>query len=525
MKILAPERMAKYDDYSIRTWGIPSMVLMENAGRSSYRLIKERYLQDGGRVVVFCGRGNNGGDGFVIARYALRDGSKTEVYLLCSRGDVKGDAALNMRLYESLGGRTIEIGDDAARFESAVMHAQVIVDAIFGTGLSKPLSDRDRAVVDTINRSGTPVVAVDIPSGIDGKTGRIMGGAVEASFTVTFGYPKPGHFLYPGAHHTGHLAVVDISLPVSAEGVLGYDGELIDGSLLRSFLRPRMPWDHKGTFGHAAVIAGSPGKTGAAFLSATGALRVGAGLVTLIVPGALNPILEAKTTEVMTLPVEDGGTGLIGPLAVDEILRFISDKDVVIIGPGLSQDEGTKHAVREIIARGEGPFVVDADGINAFHGALHLLRETGKEAVFTPHPGEIARLLGITPAEVNADRVRAGGMFVDETGLCLVLKGAGSLVFGPDGRLFFNPTGNVALAKGGSGDILTGFVGGFLAQGYTPLESALLGTYLHGYTADRWIDHGGSHWDLAAGDLLTGLGHAFRELESGKESVYVERSL
>ena len=322
MKILSPERMAKYDAYAIKTWGIPSAVLMENAGRNTYRLMKEKYLDSKRHIAVVCGRGNNGGDGFVIARYALADGYKTKVYLLCRGEDLKGDAALNMKLYTSLGGEIIECDNNPKIVKEGLKDADIVVDAIFGTGLSKEIKGKERVAIEEINRSGKPVIAVDIPSGIDGTRGVPLGVAVKAMHTFTYGYPKLGQIIYPGADHTGKLTVIDISIPSIAENEIGIDGYVVDGEMVRGFLRPRLSWSHKGTYGHAAVIAGSVGKTGAAYMASLAALKIGAGLVTLAIPESLNAIMEVKLTEVMTYPVEDNEKRLLYAFLIQKTCRL-----------------------------------------------------------------------------------------------------------------------------------------------------------------------------------------------------------
>ncbi|MCX8023130.1 MAG: NAD(P)H-hydrate dehydratase [Syntrophorhabdaceae bacterium] len=524
MKVLSPERMAKYDEYAIKTWGIPSAVLMENAGRGLYRLLREYYLKERKRILVVCGKGNNGGDGFVVARYAIRDGFPVKVLLLGKKEELKGDAALNMRLFQSIGGEIIEGGGKEADVKEEINRGDIVVDAIFGTGLSKPIEGLEAMVIEEINRSQKKVIAVDIPSGIDGKRGLVMGCAIKADHTFTFAYPKLGHLLYPGAYYAGRLTVIDISIPDFIENRLGFDGYIIDGELMRGIIKERLPWSHKGSFGHVAVIAGSTGKTGAAHMAALSALKIGAGLVTLLIPETLNPIMEMKLTEVMTYPVMDGGTGHFILSSYGQISEFIKDKDVVIIGPGLSQNSGTMELVRKLFLNTEKPFVIDADGINAFQGHLDEINKAKGKAVFTPHPGELGRLIGLTPKEINEDRIHVGRIFAKKSGIHLVLKGAKTLVFNPEGEVYINPTGNPALAKGGSGDVLTGFIGGLISQGYSPLEASIAGVYLHGYIADRWVEHH-SDMDLIACELLSDIGIAVKELRDGKERVYIERSL
>lgn len=521
MKILSPNRMKQYDQFAINTWGIPGPVLMENAGRSTYRLLKEEYLKPGMRMAVVCGRGNNGGDGFVIARYAVRDGFGTTVFLLGQPSDLKGDALLNMQLFRSLPGTLVVVSDSEL---TNLKEFDIVVDAIFGTGLTKEVGGLERKAIDTINALEKTVIAVDIPSGLEAEKAVPLGAAVKATHTFTYGYAKLGQVMFPGAAYTGKLTVIDISLPPSAEEHVGIDAYLVDGEMLRSFFKPRAPQSHKGTFGHVAVVAGSTGKSGAAVMASQAALKIGAGLVTSVVPAGLGSVVEVKLTEVMKYPVEDRGTGQFVMSSYDELRAFVEDKDIVVIGPGLGASEETTAVVRRLYIEVKKPFVVDADGINAFVGHIDDIRKRSGQAIFTPHPGEFGRLTGKTPAQVNLERFALGRAFADEHHITLVLKGARTTVFSDDGRIFVNPTGNPALAKGGTGDILTGFVGGLASQGYSLLESALFGAYLHGYIADTWIETH-SDMDLLAGDLLDGLGKALVEIRDGTDRIYIDQSL
>lgn len=523
MKVLSPERMKRYDWFAINTWGIPSTVLMENAGRSTYRLLKEEHLRGKKKLAICCGRGNNGGDGFVVARYAARDSLQATVFLLCEPGELKGDAALNMELYRTLGGQIVAV-KKPEDLRQGLKEADLIVDALFGTGLSKEVLGLEKAAIEEMNRSGTPIVAVDIPSGLDGLRGVPLGVAVKAISTYTYGYPKIGQVLYPGAAYAGNLTVIDISLPPFAEEEIGIDGEAVDGHTVRGFLKARSPWAHKGSFGHALIISGSTGKTGAAAMTSNAALKIGSGLVTLVIPRSLNHIMEVKLTEVMTYPVEDHGKGYLTQDDFDEISAFARDKDAIVIGPGLSTTEETMALVRKLYIELDKPFVVDADAITSFRGHTELIRKKEGRAVFTPHPGELGRLLGLSAAEVNADRLGIGRSFVEDHKIDLVLKGARTVIFGASGAPFINPTGNVSLAKGGSGDVLTGFIGGLVSQGYTLLEASVLGVYLHGYIADTWVAKS-TEMDLMAGDLLNGVGEALREIKSGTDRIYIKKSL
>lgn len=524
MIVLAPERMKQYDAYAIKTWGIPSAVLMENAGRGTYGLLKRDYLQGRPRIAVFCGRGNNGGDGFVIARYALRDGFDTHVFLLAEPAALKGDALLNMELYRAIGGRVSAVGDNPGRAAEGAKESDVIVDAIFGTGLTKEVRGAEAVAIDEINRSGKTVIAVDIPSGLDGLKGVPLGAAVKAAHTYTYGHPKIGQLLYPGVTYRGRLTVIDISLPDAAAAAVGIDATLVDGETLRGFYRKRPPDAHKGMFGDCAVIAGSMGKVGAAVMATLAALKVGAGLVTLVTPGSLIQMAAGRLTEAMTYPVDDEGKGFFTAASFDAVRDFVADKDVIIMGPGLGRAEETMAFARRLYAEIDKTFVIDADGVNAFDGHSEILKGRGGKAVLTPHPGEFGRLAGMSPKEVNADRLNAGRRFAKEHDVNLVLKGTPTITFSSAGDAFINPTGNPALSKGGSGDILTGFVGGLAGQGYTPTQAAMLAVYLHGYIADTWTE-ASTDMDLLAGDLIPGVGSALRDIVNGTDRVYVEKSL
>jgi NAD(P)H-hydrate epimerase len=317
---------------------------------------------------------------------------------------------------------------------------------------------------------------------------------------------------------------VDISLPPPAQSGIGVDGYLIDGEMIRSFFKTRPADAHKGTFGTVAVIAGSSGKTGAATMTTLAALKIGAGLVTLVIPASLNPIVASKLTEATTYPVDDGGKGFFTPSTFDAIRDFVADKDVLVIGPGLGQEEETKALVRRLYTEIDKPFVVDADGINAFEGHRDLLPRKGHGAILTPHPGEFGRLVGKSPKEVNNDRLESGHTFAESHKVSLVLKGSPTAVFSSEGDIYINPTGNPALSKGGTGDVLTGFIGGLVSQRYSMIEASVFGVYLHGYIADTWAEEE-TDMDLLAGDLIAGSGKAIRAIRYGTDRIYVEKSL
>lgn len=483
MKLFTAEAIQEADRRAISERGIPGLTLMENAGRGCADLIHERY---GDRplpfAVVVAGRGNNGGDGYVIARLLAGAGWRTLTLVLAGREEIGGDARTNLELLPPDEVRFCPEG--IAPFAAAVADATVVVDALFGTGLTREITGPSAETVDLINASGRPVVAVDIPSGVHGTTGRILGTAIRADLTVTFAGAKIGHCLYPGAAQTGELRTIDIGIPApildSLPGI-----EFVDRDAARTLLRPRQRTGHKGTYGHLLVIAGSRGKTGAAAMAANSAVRTGSGLVTLACPATLHDILEVKTTEAMTVPLDDGGEGFLGSPALPEILALLPGRDAVALGPGLSWNRETAVLVHRLLAAIELPLLLDADALNAVSQEPELLTATPSRAVvLTPHPGEMARLCGGSVADIEGDRIAAAREFAARYGVYLILKGARTVCAAPDGRIALNGSGNPGMASGGMGDVLTGVVASLLGQGYPPFDACRLGVFLHGAAAD-----------------------------------------
>lgn len=488
MKVVTANEMREIDRISIEERGIPGLLLMENAGRGVADVM-ERFFSDLCRssVVVVAGRGNNGGDGFVVARHLYNRGVDVEIVLLSDPSSVKGDAQVNLGIVRNMG---IAIFPITGREELGVLREKlkkpnlIIVDAIFGTGLSSPVEGIPAEAIDLINRSGARVVSVDIPSGVDASTGRIMGNAVKADLTVTFGLPKIGQLLYPGADYTGRLEIVDISIPRDViEGYAIKQFLITEGTIAR-ILKERQGDSHKGHFGHLFVISGSVGKTGAAALCCEGALRVGTGLVTLGIPKSLNGYMEVKLTEAMTEPLDETPEGSFSIRAFEKIKALLEKKTAIALGPGISTNQETVELVHKIIREISLPMVIDADGINALSLNREILNMRKGEIVLTPHPGEFSRLTGIQISEIKERKIDLVREFSEKYRVYLVLKGARTLIGTPDGEIFINPTGNPGMATGGMGDVLTGMIGGFIAQGYPPIEACILGVFLHGMAAD-----------------------------------------
>ena len=487
MFLVTAGEMQEMDRQTIENQGIPGLELMENAGRGATRVLLDQFgdnVKVG--VGIICGKGNNGGDGFVIARCLAEKGFKVAVYLLAKTAAVKGDAAANLKRLSALNVAVNEIPDEDTflKTKSSLSGYGLIVDAILGTGLTSEVRGLFKTIINFINSTGIAVFAVDIPSGLNSDTGRPCGTCIRAQGTATFALAKIGHFTYPGAEYTGKLEIIDIGIPESVVQDVGPKQHLLTSKQIRSYLQPRSPDTHKGRTGHLLVVAGSTGKTGAAAMTAVSAMRAGAGLVTLGIPASLNPILETQVLEVMTTPLPESRNGVLGDNAIDDIQKLAVGKTCLAIGPGIGQAAKTRSLVEKVISQSEIPVVVDADGLNNLAGQSQLLKKLKIAAVLTPHPGEMARLIEATPAEVQQNRLKCARDFATHFGVHVVLKGAATVIAHPDGNAYINPTGNPGMASGGMGDVLTGVLAGFITQGFSPQTAAHTAVYLHGAAAD-----------------------------------------
>lgn len=512
MKVISAHAMQEVDRRAIDEFGIPGHELMENAGRRCAEEILAAYGDGGRRVVILAGKGNNGGDGYVIARRLLELGWQVQVIVLARREDIRGDALTALVLLpEEVLRFCPEEGELTTRFHGDIQAADLLVDALLGTGLNHELRGVYGEAVALINRARARVVAVDIPSGIHGTTGGVMGQAVRADLTVTFACAKLGHVLYPGAEHTGRLVVADIGIPQQvSETAVGY--EFLDVPQAAGLVVRRSRTAHKGTCGHCLVVAGSPGKTGAAVLTATSAMRAGAGLVTLAVPEQLHRIAELKTTEVMTVPLPGLDDGYLAGEAGPVIGELLSSRDVLALGPGIDRRPETVALVHGLVESVTLPMVIDADGLNAIAEDTSVLRRRASHSVvLTPHPGEMARLHGAAIPDVAAVRLTVAREFARTFGVYLVLKGARTIIAAPGGLTAINGSGNPGMASGGMGDVLTGIIAALLAQGYSPWNACRLGVYLHGLAGDLVAEEQGEI-GMIASDLTERLPRAFNRL-------------
>jgi NAD(P)H-hydrate epimerase len=479
MLVATTAEMRALDRFAIEH-GTPGHVLMERAGTGAVRVLRRHWPRLRGPVVIVCGRGNNGGDGFVMARRMKAAGVRVSVWLVGDRDAVTGDAAHMLRRWR---GKTHEVGDDLGPLRAALAEARLVVDALLGTGLNAPVTGLAAEVVDAINAAPAPVLAVDVPSGLSADTGQPLGVAVVADVTATFGLPKVGQCLHPGVDLCGRLEVVDIGIPTDAVAAIAPRIELLEAAGVGALLPPRTPEAHKGTNGHVLIVAGSRGKLGAALLAADASVRSGAGLTTLAVPDAVQPLAEARVPEVMTAGLPDGAEGGAALGDGRALAALLEGRSVVVCGPGLGLTDETRSLVSHLVRTATVPLVLDADALTALAGTRDL-EAARAPVIVTPHPGEMSRLLGRPTKDVQEDRIGSARQLAATTGVICVLKGARTVVAAPDGRVVVSPTGNPGMGSGGMGDALSGILGALLAQGLRPADAAALGVYAHGAAAD-----------------------------------------
>ncbi|HXQ25898.1 MAG TPA: NAD(P)H-hydrate dehydratase [Candidatus Acidoferrales bacterium] len=522
MKILTAAEMREVDRLSTERHGVPSLDLMENAGKNVAEFVESRFPDFARRhIVVICGKGNNGGDGFVVARHLLEMGAKPSVYLIGDPAEVKGDAATNLKRWETASGK-IHVIREPGEWQAAkvaLSYADVVVDALLGTGVRGPAEGLLGEVIGDVNRVERPVrsavIAVDIPSGLPADSGGVKGAVIQADYTVTFTAPKPGMVSGEGASRCGQIVVRAIGSPPELIEEIG-KGTLrwLDAREVSIFAMPRESEGHKGDYGHALIVAGSVGKSGAAVLASWAALRAGAGLVTVATPAPVLPIVAAHTPEVMTEPLPATETGSISFRGLDKAAfeTLLKGKRVLAMGPGLSTHNDTQRFVRDVVGKHLVPIILDADGLNAFAGRARDLKHATDVMCLTPHPGEMARLLECTAKEVQARRVELARKAAAEWNAIVILKGHGTVIASPDGNAFVNSTGNPGMATGGTGDVLTGMLAGVTAQfGVTPWWRILaFGVYLHGLAGDiAYAESGGA--PLMASDLIHAIPRAYQK--------------
>lgn len=489
MIVTTAAEMRRMDALAIERHAIPGATLMERAGTGAAAILLDRFphVRKHG-VVVVAGKGNNGGDGFVVARALKKKRVRVEVFLAVPPSEIRGDAKAKFQAWQRIGGKVRQVTaaqlDPLAR---ALDRAGCVVDALFGTGLAGEVTGLPAELIALVNASGLPTVALDLPSGLDADRGVPLGTAIEAELTIAFAAPKIGTVIQPGARYAGEVAVVDIGIPDAAIAEVGPRTEAVTRADAARLLRPRDVEAHKGTHGHLAVIAGSLGKTGAAILAARAAARAGTGLLTIGCPSVVLPIVAGGIAEAMTWPLPDDGAGGLAYGDARALDALLADKRAAVVGPGIGTGPEREALVRRVATTRPLPLVLDADALNclATLGPRHERPAAGAPLILTPHPGEMARLVDGTTDAVQADRLATARRAAADYDAVVVLKGARTIVAAPDGRAWINLSGNPGLAAGGTGDVLAGILGSLLAQGYEASEAAVLGVFLHGHAADR----------------------------------------
>ncbi|MBS1249035.1 MAG: Bifunctional NAD(P)H-hydrate repair enzyme Nnr [Chloroflexi bacterium] len=512
MKITTVSEMQNMDKTAIEDYGIPDEILMENAGLAVYGVLRDEIGIAGKRFLIFCGMGNNGGDGLVVARQLHANGGWVKVYLMGDPARYTGAAATN---YEIISRLPVEVEilaaeEDVEKMATELAHCDAVVDALLGTGITREVGGRYRSVVESLNRSGKPVVAVDIPSGVNGDTGQVMGVAVRADFTVTFGLPKIGNLLYPGYELGGQLYVTHISFPPALT-----EAESLKVAVNQPLPLPPRPRDaHKGSMGQALFIAGAAGYYGAPYFAAFSFLKAGGGYSRLASPSALVPFIANKGSEIVFLPQRETDAGSISLANKEALLETAAGMDMVVLGPGLSLAGETQQLARELAREIEKPLLLDGDGITALCQELEIIKYRTAPTILTPHLGEMSRLTGLTVDEIDADKVEILQRTCRDLGTVIVLKGAHSLVGYPNGRVFVNLPGNPGMATAGSGDVLTGTIAAMHGLGLSVEDAVRQGVYVHGLSGDLAAEDMGED-GITAQDILEYLPSALKTVRSG----------
>lgn len=517
-KVVTSSEIKELDLLASKKFTIPLVLLMENAGAEIARYVVE-YLNSNKintpKVIIVAGPGNNGGDGIVAARHLLNIYENISILLLIlTKHPYQKDAKINYEIIKSIAKNDNRIKIIENRIDALTgFKPDIVIDAIFGTGFKGAPRGIYQKAITMINRLSGYKVAIDIPSGVNGDSGSVEGLAVKANTTITMGLIKTGHLLYPGRQYCGDVKIVNLG--VSYDKISNSKTFLLDDDYIRCNIPKRKPDGHKGTFGSVLVVAGGEGYSGAACLTSLGALHSGAGMVRLCFPENINTAVEKKLTEVIKVPLQATEQGSLAISGYDKIKEAANKSDVMAIGPGVTTNQETQKLIRKVISSTNLPMVIDADGLNniTVSDLLKISKQRRSKIVLTPHPGEFERLFGVPSKTVNNNRIEIAREWAKKLSLIIVLKGAPTVISTPDGHTYINPTGNSGLAKGGSGDVLTGMIAGFIAQGASPIKAACLGVYLHGYAADLAVKTK-TEYSLVATDLIKFLPKAIKNIIS-----------
>jgi hydroxyethylthiazole kinase-like uncharacterized protein yjeF len=515
MRVSTVQQMREMDKKAVELYGIPELLLMENAGNAAVQLLKNKFPADRQRVLVVCGPGNNGGDGFVIARLLFSEQCRVTVLIAAEPNKYQGSALINLEMLQKLGVERQVVQPDLD-IKTFVQSFDVIVDALFGTGLTRPPENLHAQIIAAINESHKPVLSVDIPSGINGDTGQIMQTAVRAAWTITFGLPKIGLLLYPGYQHTGEITVSHISFPAAL-----YDSPELRCRINAPISLPPRPVNgHKGTFGQALFIAGAQSYYGAPFFSAESFLKAGGGYARLACPRSLAPIIAAKASEIVFAPMYETPDGSLSLKNRQSLLDFANASDFVVLGPGISLQEETQNLACELVTQINKPLLIDGDGLTALSGRLYLLASRTEPVILTPHRGEMIRLLDGAVEQLETNPIETARSFSEKWNAYLVLKGAHTIIACPDGEIFINLTGNSGMATAGSGDVLTGAIAAMYGLGLNIPEAVRMGVLLHGFAGDLAAGRTGED-GLTAADILNALPEALQLARAGEIGMHL----
>ncbi len=520
MKVLDAKQMQEVDQCAIKEFKIPGLILMENAGLKVIDVIKGIFPDlIGKRVVVLVGKGNNGGDGLVIARHLSNAGAKVGTFIFGLPEQFPADSRSNYEILANMQEPIWLLNDEQnlEKLQWALLKADLIVDSIYGIGFKGVPSEFESEVIRSVNSSRIPIVSVDIPSGVEADNGSVHGEAVRATHTVTFALPKLGHFLEPGSLFVGELTIADISIPSSLLVDDAFKISVITDKLVSTFIEPRAREVHKGSFGHVLAIGGSIGLSGAIMMAARSSLKVGAGMVTAAVPESILNTVATATPEIMTIPLQQTASGQISTAAVPQLIEKMKKATVCTIGPGLGRYPEAHEIMNLVLKETDLAVVVDADGLMALRDDLSMVAGRSASVVLTPHPGEFASLTGLSIDDIQGNRIATAQEFASKWGVVLVLKGNKTIVALPNGEVYINLTGNPGMATAGSGDVLAGMIGGFIAQGIDAGSAALIGVYLHGLSGDRARMALGER-SLLAGDIIEFLPEVLKEYENSNRS-------
>jgi ADP-dependent NAD(P)H-hydrate dehydratase / NAD(P)H-hydrate epimerase len=521
MKVLDNQQMRLLDRITASEYKIPGLIFMENAGMNTtievMKALKEDYRK---KVIIISGTGNNGGDGFAIARHLYNKDVQVKVYIVGDESLIKNDAWVNL---EAIKAMRVSIGflkdeNDMIDFNLDLMKSDIIVDALFGTGLNTPVKGIANEVIRVVNKVKRKIISVDIPSGISGDTGKVLGNAIRATKTVVYQLPKIGNLTAPGIEYNGELLICPIGIPQDAIHKSQYEAKLITEKTLKDIIPIRRLNSHKGDYGRALIIAGSRGMTGAAILASRAALRSGVGMLHLAIPETLNDILETQLTEVMTVPFqvpEDPTEDFTG---VEEIIEGLNRSNVVALGPGLGRSRETEIIVERVLKEAKCPVILDADALNVLPKMLKLLKKVKSRCILTPHPGEMARITGLSISEINENRIKVAKDFSRKYGVIVVLKGASTVITDEEGQVFLNTTGNPGMATAGSGDVLTGIITALVGQKIDMIDAAMAGVYIHGRSGDEAAKITGEY-GMIASDMVKEVPRIITEIVNKKKII------